>query len=73
MKITDAIKFAYNNHFNIITRESGNYMIMKIQDKLYKYYQCYNKPDTFFTDKLEPYSLVNEIEDYNFNDWMVIR
>lgn len=73
MKITDAIKFIYHNQYNIITREDGDYMIMKIQDKLYKYYQCYNKPDTLFTDKLEPYSLINEMEDYNFNDWLVIR
>jgi hypothetical protein len=73
MKINDAIRFIYNNRFNIITRENSDYMIMKIQDKLYKYYQAYDKPGVTFTDKLEPYSLVNEIEDSQFNDWIVIR
>jgi hypothetical protein len=73
MKINDAIRFIYNNRFNIITRENSDYMIMKIQDKLYKYYQSYTKPDTTFTDKLEPYSLINEMEDGAFNDWIVIR
>ncbi len=73
MKINDAIRFIYNNRFNIITREDSDYMIMKIQDKLYKYYQSYNKPGTAFTDKLEPYSLVCEMEDCMFNDWIVIR
>ena len=73
MKINDALKFIYNHRYNIITREDSDYMIMKIQNKLYKYYQSYSKPDTTFTDKLEPYSLINEIEDSQFNDWIVIR
>ncbi len=71
MKITDAIKFIYNNH-TIITRENGDYMIMKIQDKLYKYYQSYDKPGTVFTDKLEPYRVVDNSQDNEFNDWIVI-
>ena len=71
MKFTDAIKFIYDNH-TIITRENGNYMIMKIQDKLYKYYHSYDKPNTVFTDKLEPYSMVNNNRDNEFNDWIVI-
>jgi hypothetical protein len=73
MKINDAIKFIYNHRYNIITRENSYYMIIKIQDKLFKYYQSYNKPGTTFIDKLEPYSLVNEMEDSECNDWIVIR
>lgn len=73
MKINDAIKFIYNKGFNIITRENGNYMIMKIQDKLYKYYHSYDKPGTTFTDKLYPYHMLNETEDSESDDWIVLR